>query len=52
MSLNAACSNFATKLGSTQASGNIARARKIYAEGNKRVAQHSNGASCPNVKAP
>ena len=52
MNLNDACARFATKLGSAQASGDTAKARKIYAEGNKRVAQHFNGASCPNVKAP
>ncbi len=52
MNLNDACSTFATKLGTAQASGDTAKAQKIYAEGNKRIASHFNGASCPNVKAP
>ena len=52
MSLNDACSKFATKLGSAQASGDTAKAQKIYAEGNKRIASHFNGASCPNIQAP
>ncbi len=52
MSLTEACSTFATKLGSAQASGDSAKAQKVYAEGNKRIASHFNGASCPNVKAP
>jgi len=52
MNLNDACSTFATKLGTAKASGDTAKAQKIYAEGNKRIASHFNGASCPNVKAP
>ena len=52
MSLSEACSTFATKLGSAQASGDTAKAQKIYIEGNKRIAMNFNGATCPNVKAP
>ncbi len=52
MSLNEACTTFAAKLSSAQASGDIAKAQKIYTEGNKRIASRFNGASCPEVKAP
>ena len=52
MSLKEACSKFTTKLDSAQTSGDPAKAQKVYLEGNKRIAQHFNGASCPNVKAP
>lgn len=52
MGLNEACATFATKLGNAQASGDTAKAQKIYTEGNKRIASHFNGASCPNIKAP
>lgn len=52
MSLNEACSTFAAKLSSAQASGDTAKAQKIYTEGNKRIASRFNGASCPAVKAP
>jgi hypothetical protein len=51
-SLNDACTKFSTKLNAAQASGDIAKAKTIYIEGNKRIAQHFNGATCPNVKAP
>jgi hypothetical protein len=52
MSLDEACHTFSTKLDTAQASGDLTKARKIYSEGNKRIAKHFNGASCPNVKAP
>ena len=52
MSLDEACQKFATKLNMAQASGDLNKARKIYVEGNKRIAKHFNGASCPTLKAP
>jgi hypothetical protein len=52
MTLDQACSTFSGKLNAAVASGNLTKARQIYAEGSKRVASHFQGATCPNVKAP
>ena len=52
MTLEQACTKFGGKVNDAVASGDLAKARKIYAEGGKRVASHFNGATCPNVKAP
>jgi len=52
MTLDQACTKFGGKVNDAVASGDLAKARKIYAEGGKRVASHFNGATCPNVKAP
>ena len=52
MTLDQACSKFSGKVNDAVASGDLGKARKIYAEGSKRVANHFNGATCPNVKAP
>jgi len=52
MTLDQACAKFSGKVNAAVASGDMAKARKIYAEGGKRVATHFNGATCPNVKAP
>ena len=52
MSLSDACTKFSTKLNAAQASGDTAKAKTIYTEGNKRIAKYFNGATCPNVKAP
>ncbi len=52
MTLDQACAKFGGKVNAAVASGDLAKARKIYAEGGKRVATHFNGATCPNVKAP
>ena len=52
MTLGQACTKFGGKVNDAIASGDLAKARKIYAEGGKRVASHFNGATCPNVKAP
>jgi len=52
MTLDQACTKFGGKVNAAVASGDLAKARKIYAEGGKRVASHFNGATCPNVKAP
>jgi len=52
MTLNQACAKFSGKVNDAVASGNLTKARQIYAEGSKRVASHFQGATCPNVKAP
>jgi hypothetical protein len=52
MTLDQACTKFSGKVNDAVASGNLTKARQIYAEGSKRVASHFNGATCPNVKAP
>jgi len=52
MTLDQACAKFGGKVNDAVASGDLGKARKIYAEGSKRVASHFNGATCPNVKAP
>ena len=52
MTLDQACTKFGGKVNDAVASGDLAKARKIYAEGGKRVASHFNGATCPNLKAP
>ena len=52
MTLEQACTKFAGKVIDAVASGDLVKARTIYAEGGKRVASRFNGASCPNVKAP
>ena len=52
MSLEQACATFAGKVDAAVASGDLTKARKIYAEGSKRVASRFNGATCPAVKAP
>jgi hypothetical protein len=52
MTLDQACTKFGAKVNAAVASGDLAKARKIYAEGGKRVASHFNGATCPNLKAP
>ena len=52
MTLEQACTKFAGKVNDAVTSGDLVKARKIYAEGGKRVASRFNGASCPNVKAP
>jgi hypothetical protein len=52
MTLDQACAKLGGKVNDAVASGDLAKARKIYAEGGKRVASHFNGATCPNVKAP
>lgn len=52
MTLDQACTKFGGKVNDAVASGDLGKARQIYAEGSKRVASHFNGATCPNVKAP
>ena len=52
MTLEQACTKFGGKVNDAKASGDLGKARKIYAEGGKRVASRFNGATCPNVKAP
>ena len=52
VSLDQACSMFASKLSAAQASGDSQKARTIYQEGSQRIASRFNGASCPNVKPP
>jgi len=52
MTLDQACTTFAGKVNAAVASGDLTKARKIYAEGSKRVASRFNGATCPDVKAP
>ena len=51
-SLDEACARFSSKLESAVASGDSAKAKKIFKEGSKRVADNFNGATCPNIKAP
>ena len=52
MTLEQACATYASKVNDATASGDLTKARKIYAEGGKRVASRFNGATCPDVKAP
>jgi hypothetical protein len=52
MTLAQACGRFSSKLESAIAAGDTSKAKKIYAEGNKRIAAQFNGGKCPNVKAP
>jgi hypothetical protein len=51
-SLEEACARFSSKLESAVASGDSAKAKNIFTEGTKRVADNFNGATCPNIKAP
>jgi N-acetylglucosamine kinase-like BadF-type ATPase len=51
-SLDEACARFSSKLESAVASGDSAKAKQIFKEGSKRVADNFNGATCPNIKAP
>jgi hypothetical protein len=50
--LDEACARFSSKLESAVASGDSAKAKQIFKEGSKRVADNFNGATCPNIKAP
>ena len=53
VSLDEACSRWASKLKEAQASGDSAKAQKVFTEGNKRIqSRFGTTASCPNVKAP
>ena len=52
MTLDQACTKLGGKVNDAVASGDLGKARQIYAEGSKRVASRFKGATCPNVKAP
>ena len=52
MTLDQACTKFGGKVNDAVASGDLGKARQIYAEGSKRVASRFKGVTCPNVKAP
>ena len=52
MTLDQACTKFGGKVNDAVASGDLGKARQIYAEGSKRVASRFKGATFPNVKAP
>ena len=52
VSLDEACTKFASKLTAAQASSDKEKAQTVYTEGSKRIASKFNGATCPNVKAP
>ena len=52
ISLEQACSRFASKLNAAQTAGDTQKAQTIYQEGSQRIASRFNGATCPNVKPP
>ena len=52
VSFDQACGMLASKLNAAVQAGNQAEAQLIYQDGSQRIAQHFNGASCPNVKPP
>jgi hypothetical protein len=51
MTLDEACKKFGAKI--SEAKGDVAKAKKIYAVGTQRITDHfGKEANCPNVKAP
>ena len=52
VTLDEACTKFASKMGEAQASGDPDKAKMVYSKGSQRIASRFNGATCPNIKAP
>lgn len=52
ITLDEACTKFASKMSEAQASGNADQVKTVYSKGSQRIASKFNGATCPNVKAP
>jgi len=52
VTLDEACTKFASKMGEAQASGDPDKVKMVYSKGSQRIASTFNGATCPNIKAP